>query len=44
MPMGLAENTMVVYTGDQGYWLGQNGFYDKRLMYDTSMVMPLLIR
>ena len=41
---GLAENTIVIYTGDQGYWLGQNGFFDKRLMYDTSMAMPLLVR
>lgn len=41
---GLAENTIVIYTGDQGYWLGQHGFYDKRLMYEPSMAMPLLIR
>jgi len=41
---GLAENTIVMYTGDQGYWLGQHGFYDKRLMYDVSMAMPLLVR
>lgn len=41
---GLAKNTIVIYTGDQGYWLGQHGFYDKRLMYDPSMAMPLLIR
>ena len=41
---GLAENTLVIYTGDQGYWLGQHGFYDKRLMYDVSMAMPLLVR
>ena len=41
---GLAENTIVIYTSDQGYWLGQHGFYDKRLILDTSMLMPMLIR
>ena len=41
---GLTENTIVIYTSDQGYWLGQHGFYDKRLMLETSMRMPLLIR
>ena len=41
---GLAENTIVIYTSDQGYWLGQHGFYDKRLILETSMRMPFLIR
>ena len=41
---GLSDNTIVIYTADQGYWLGQNGFYDKRLIYDVSMAMPLLVR
>lgn len=41
---GLAENTIVIYSSDQGYWLGQHGFYDKRLILDTSMRMPFLIR
>lgn len=41
---GIAENTIVVYTSDQGYWLGQHGFYDKRLILETSMRMPFLIR
>lgn len=40
----LAENTVVIYTSDQGYWLGQHGFYDKRLILETSMRMPFLIR
>ena len=40
----LAENTVVIYTADQGYWLGQHGFYDKRLILDVSMLMPFLIR
>ncbi|QXD26055.1 sulfatase [Opitutia bacterium ISCC 51] len=41
---GLAEDTIVIYTSDQGYWLGQNGFYDKRLILETSIRMPFLIR
>ena len=41
---GLTEDTLVVYTSDQGYWLGQHGFYDKRLILETSMRMPFLVR
>ena len=41
---GLTEDTIVIYTSDQGYWLGQNGFYDKRLILETSMRMPFIIR
>lgn len=41
---GLARNTVVIYTSDQGFYLGQNGWYDKRWMYDVSMRTPLLIR
>lgn len=40
----LTENTVVIYTSDQGYWLGQHGFYDKRLALETSIRMPFLIR
>ncbi|MEM0968628.1 MAG: sulfatase [Verrucomicrobiota bacterium] len=40
----LAEDTVVIYTSDQGYWLGQHGFYDKRLILETSVRMPFLIR
>tara|TARA_Y100000588_G_scaffold173122_1_gene186974 strand:+ start:1904 stop:3412 length:1509 start_codon:yes stop_codon:yes gene_type:complete len=40
----LTEDTVVLYTSDQGYWLGQHGFYDKRLILETSMRMPFLIR
>ncbi|MFP6899881.1 MAG: sulfatase/phosphatase domain-containing protein, partial [Opitutales bacterium] len=40
----LTKDTIVVYTSDQGYWLGQHGFYDKRLILETSMRMPFLIR
>jgi len=41
---GLAENTIVVYTSDQGFFLGDHGFFDKRLMYEESLQMPLLVR
>ena len=41
---GLAENTVVVYTSDQGWYLGEHGWYDKRWMYEESMRMPLLVR
>jgi arylsulfatase A-like enzyme len=40
----LTGNTVVVYTSDQGYWLGQHGLYDKRLILETSVRMPFLIR
>ena len=40
----LADDTIVIYTADQGYWLGQHGLYDKRLILETSMRMPFLIR
>jgi arylsulfatase A-like enzyme len=41
---GLAENTIVVYTSDQGFYLGEHGWYDKRFIYDESFKTPLLIR
>ena len=41
---GLTENTVVIYTGDQGFYLGENGWFDKRFAYDVSMQSPLLIR
>ncbi|MCB0595317.1 MAG: sulfatase [Lewinellaceae bacterium] len=41
---GLAENTVVVYTSDQGFYLGEHGWYDKRFMYEPSLRTPLLIR
>ena len=40
----LAENTIVVYTSDQGFYLGEHGWYDKRWMYEESFRTPLLIR
>lgn len=41
---GLTSNTVVVYTSDQGFFLGDHGWFDKRLMYEESMAMPLLVR
>ncbi len=41
---GLAENTVVVYTSDQGFYLGDHGWFDKRFMYEESLRMPFLIR
>jgi len=41
---GLSDNTIVVYTSDQGFFLGEHGWYDKRFMYEESLRMPLLIR
>lgn len=41
---GLAKNTIVVYTSDQGFYLGEKGWFDKRFMYEESLKMPLLIR
>jgi arylsulfatase A-like enzyme len=41
---GLAENTVVFYTSDQGWYLGEHGWYDKRWMYEESFRTPLLVR
>ncbi|MCU0458226.1 MAG: sulfatase [Bacteroidales bacterium] len=41
---GLADNTVVVYTSDQGFFLGEHGWFDKRFMYEESFHMPCLIR
>ncbi len=41
---GLSEDTIVVYTSDQGFFLGDHGWYDKRFMYEESLRMPLLMR
>ena len=40
----LSENTVVVYTSDQGFYLGEHGWFDKRFMYEESFRTPLLIR
>jgi arylsulfatase A-like enzyme len=41
---GLAESTLVVYTSDQGFFLGDHGWFDKRWMYEESLRTPLLVR
>mgnify|MGYP003632460303 CR=1 FL=1 len=40
----LAENTLIVYTSDQGFYLGEHGWFDKRFMYNESFKTPLLIK
>ncbi|MFU8894194.1 MAG: sulfatase [Luteolibacter sp.] len=42
--LGLAGNTLVIYSSDQGFYLGDRGWYDKRWMYDTSLEMPLIVK
>ncbi|MDH5805151.1 MAG: DUF4976 domain-containing protein, partial [Gemmatimonadota bacterium] len=41
---GLAENTVVIYTSDQGFYLGDHGWFDKRWMYEESLRTPLIVR
>jgi len=41
---GLASNTIVVYSSDQGFFLGEHGWFDKRFMYEEALRMPLLVR
>ncbi len=41
---GLTENTLVIYTSDQGFFLGDHGWYDKRFMYEESLRMPFILR
>lgn len=41
---GLADNTIVIYSSDQGWWLGEHGWYDKRWMYEESFRTPLMVR
>ena len=41
---GLAENTIVIYTSDQGFYLGEHGWFDKRFMYEESLRTPLVVR
>jgi arylsulfatase A-like enzyme len=41
---GLAKNTVVIYSSDQGFYLGEHGWFDKRWMYEESLRTPLLVR
>ncbi|MFN9076870.1 MAG: sulfatase/phosphatase domain-containing protein, partial [bacterium] len=42
--LGIADNTIVVYTSDQGWFLGEHGWFDKRWMYEESFRTPLVVR
>ncbi len=41
---GLSRDTVVIYTSDQGFFLGEHGYYDKRFMYEESLRMPFVVR
>ena len=41
---GIADDTIIVYTSDQGFFLGDHGWYDKRFMYEESLRMPFIVR
>jgi arylsulfatase A-like enzyme len=41
---GLADNTVVIYNSDQGFFLGEHGWFDKRWMYEESLRAPLIVR
>ncbi|VGO12479.1 Arylsulfatase [Pontiella desulfatans] len=41
---GLYDNTVIMYTGDQGFWLGEHDYMDKRWAYEESMRMPFIVR
>lgn len=41
---GLAKNTIVIYSSDQGFYLGEHGWYDKRWMFEESLMMPFVVR
>jgi arylsulfatase A-like enzyme len=41
---GLADNSLVIYSSDQGFYLGEHGWYDKRWMYEESLAMPFVAR
>ena len=40
----LAEDTLILYTSDNGFFLGEHGWYDKRFMYEPALRVPLLAR
>ncbi|MCS7464150.1 DUF4976 domain-containing protein [Paenibacillus doosanensis] len=41
---GIADDTIVIYTSDQGFFLGDHGWFDKRFMYEESLRMPFIVR
>ncbi len=42
--LGLAGNTIVIYSSDQGFYIGDHGWYDKRWMYEESLKMPFIVK
>lgn len=42
--LGLSENTVVIYSSDQGFYIGDHGWYDKRWMYEESLKMPFIVK
>ena len=42
--LGLDKNTVVIYSSDQGFYIGDHGWYDKRWMYEESLKMPLIVK
>ena len=42
--LGLDENTVVIYSSDQGFYIGDHGWYDKRWMYEESLMMPFIVK
>jgi arylsulfatase A-like enzyme len=41
--LGLTDNTIVIYCSDQGFYIGDHGWYDKRWMYEESLMMPFIV-
>ena len=41
---GIAKDTLVIYCGDQGFYMGEHGMYDKRWIFEESLRMPLIMR
>ncbi|MEM7392333.1 MAG: sulfatase/phosphatase domain-containing protein, partial [Verrucomicrobiota bacterium] len=42
--LGLEDNTVVIYSSDQGFYIGDHGWYDKRWMYEESLMMPFIVK
>ena len=42
--LNLDDNTVVIYSSDQGFYIGDHGWYDKRWMYEESLMMPLIVK
>ena len=42
--LGIEDNTIVIYSSDQGFYIGDHGWYDKRWMYEESLKMPFIVK